>query len=251
MNRRRLEFGRLGFGLFTLAMVAAFVTLGLWQLQRRVEKHALIAALTERLAAAPISLPPSAQWNVLTPTADEFRRVTFSATYAKPDAMVYASGSAIREDMTGPVTWAFLPARLPSGETVAVNTGFVENTMQDRAVEDRAVARLVNDQPVMLTGYLRFPESGGPFTPAANIGKRLWFARDVADMAKQLGWGEGESRLAPFYIDLESPVPPNGIPKPGPLHVHLKDDHMQYAITWFSLAFAVMIAFGVWWRRKA
>jgi cytochrome oxidase assembly protein ShyY1 len=36
--------------------------------------------------------------------------------------------------------------------------------------------------------------------------------------------------------------------------VHLKDDHMQYAITWFSLAVAVLIAFGAWWRgqrRKA
>jgi len=241
----------LSFGLFTLAMVAAFVALGLWQLQRRIEKHALIAALTERLTVAPVPLPLSAQWNALTPERDEFRRVTFSATYAKPDAMVYASGSAIREDMSGPVTWAFLPAKLPSGETVVVNTGFVENTMQDRAVEDRAVARLLDNGPVMLTGYLRFPESGGLFTPAANIGKRLWFARDVPDMARQLGWGVGESRLAPFYIDLESPAPPNGIPKPGPLHVHLKDDHMQYAITWFSLAFAVMIAFGVWWRRKA
>jgi cytochrome oxidase assembly protein ShyY1 len=251
MNGGRLDVGRFGFGLFTLAMVAAFVALGLWQLQRRVEKHALIAALTERLAAAPAPLPPSAQWNTLTPGRDEFRRVIFAATYARPDAMVYASGSAIREEISGPVTWAFLPAKLPSGETVVVNTGFVENTMQDRAVEDRAIARLIDDRPVTLTGYLRFPESGGPFTPAANIGKRLWFARDVPDMARQLGWNEGENHLAPFYLDLESPVPPNGIPNPGPLHVHLKDDHMQYAITWFSLAFAVMIAFGVWWRRRA
>ena len=129
MNFSRLDRGRFGFGLFTLAMVTAFVALGLWQLQRRVEKHALIAALTERLAAAPAPLPPSAQWNALTPGRDEFRRVTFSATYANPDAMVYASGSAIREDITGPGTWAFLPARLPSDEAVVVNTGFVENTM--------------------------------------------------------------------------------------------------------------------------
>jgi cytochrome oxidase assembly protein ShyY1 len=24
---------------------------------------------------------------------------------------------------------------------------------------------------------------------------------------------------------------------------------MQYAVTWFTLAFAVVIAFGVWWRK--
>ena len=58
-------------------MVALFIGLGVWQLQRRVEKHALIAALTERLAAAPEALPPPAQWRALSPAADEFRRVQF------------------------------------------------------------------------------------------------------------------------------------------------------------------------------
>ena len=77
----------IGFGIFTLVMVASFVGLGLWQLQRRVEKRALISALTERLATAPVPLPPPSQWKALTRQADEFRRVTFIATYARgPDA---------------------------------------------------------------------------------------------------------------------------------------------------------------------
>jgi cytochrome oxidase assembly protein ShyY1 len=42
-----------GFAIFTLVMVAIFSGLGIWQLQRRVEKHALIAMLNERLAAPP------------------------------------------------------------------------------------------------------------------------------------------------------------------------------------------------------
>ncbi|MBV8913679.1 MAG: hypothetical protein JOZ05_11650, partial [Acetobacteraceae bacterium] len=67
------------FGVFTLVMVATFIGLGLWQLQRRVEKHALIAALTERLAAAPVPLPPASEWGGLTAAKDEFRRVTFTA----------------------------------------------------------------------------------------------------------------------------------------------------------------------------
>ena len=236
-----------GFGVFTLAMVALFVGLGVWQLQRRVEKHALIAALTERLAAAPGALPQPSQWIALNPASDEFRRVSFTATYQQlPDAMVYSSGSAVREDVSGPGTWAFVPARLPSGATVVINTGFVQNTMQDRPVEDRAVAQLITGQPVTLTGYIRFPEAAGTLTPAENLTKRLWFTRDHLAMAHALGWGE----VAPFYIDLEQPLPANGIPKPGPLDVHLKDDHMQYAITWFALAGAVLIAFAVWWRAQ-
>jgi cytochrome oxidase assembly protein ShyY1 len=239
--------GVAGFGVFTLAMVLLFAGLGVWQLQRRVEKHALIAALTERLTAAPRPLPPSSQWRELAPGADEFRRVSFTATYPHlPDAMVYSSGSAVREDISGPGTWAFMPAKLPSGETVVVNSGFVQNAMQDRVQQDRAVQGLIGNEPVTLTGYIRFPEKAGPLTPPENPVRRLWFTRDHLAMARALGWGE----VAPFYIDLEAPAPLNGVPKPGPLEVHLKDDHLQYAITWFALAGAVMIAFGVWWRGQ-
>jgi cytochrome oxidase assembly protein ShyY1 len=236
-----------GFAIFTLVMLIAFVGLGIWQLQRRVEKHALIAALTERLAAAPRPLPPPVQWSALNPAHDEFSRVSFTATYqSRLDAMVYGSGSAVRGDISGPGTWAFLPAQLPDGETVAVNAGFVPNTMQDRDLQDRAVAQLITRQPVVLTGYIRFPEAAGMLTPAEDHSKRLWFTRDHLAMARALGW----DKVAPFYIDLETPVPANGIPKPGPLEIHLKDDHMQYAITWFALAGAVVIAFAVWWRAQ-
>ena len=282
---RERKRGVAGFGVFTLAMLMLFIGLGVWQLQRRVEKHALIAALDERLAAAPVSLPTPAQWDALTPAKDEFRRVSFSATYQPlPDAMVYSSGSAVREDISGPGTWAFVPARLTgasssevdtgsreedasnqkngapfrfnrngegsSGETVVINAGFVQNTMQDRAQQDRAVKPLMTGTPVTLTGYLRFPEQAGLLTPQENLTKRLWFTRDHLAMARALGWGGDGHPVAPFYIDLETPMPANGVPKPGPLEVHLKDDHMQYAITWFALAGAVVIAFGVWWRTQ-
>jgi cytochrome oxidase assembly protein ShyY1 len=243
---RRGRGGVAGFGVFTLAVVALFVGLGVWQLQRRVEKHALIAALTERLAAPPSVLPPPAQWSALTPEQDEFRRVSFIATYdSRPDAMVYSSGSAVREDISGPGTWAFLPARLPDGATVVINAGFVQNTMQDRVQQDRAVTRLTGEK-VTMTGYIRFPESAGTMTPAENPAKRPWFTRDHLAMARALGWGE----VAPFYVDLETPAPASGIPKPGALEVHLKDDHMQYAITWFTLAGAVAVAFAVWLRAQ-
>jgi cytochrome oxidase assembly protein ShyY1 len=238
---------RAGFGVFTLAMVIGFIALGVWQLQRRVEKHALIAALTERLAAEPVALPPPSQWAALTPAKDEFRRVTFTATYqSRLDAMVYSSGSAIRPDVSGPGTWAFLPARLADGETIAVDAGFVPNMMQDRGKQDSAVAQLITGEPVRMTGYIRFPEAAGMLTPAENLQRRLWFTRDHLAMAQALGW----HNVAPFYIDLEAPVPANGIPKPGPLDVHLRDDHMQYAITWFGLAGVVTIAFVVWLRAQ-
>lgn len=239
--------GAWGLGLIALVMISVLTSLGVWQLQRRVAKHTLITALTERLAAAPVPLPPPAQWNALKQDKDEFRRVTFAATYVTaPDAMVYSSGSAVRTDVSGPGTWAFLPARLGSGETVVINAGFVQNTMQDRAQQDRALASLEARDNVEMTGYLRFPEQAGALVPDPSLAKRLWFGRDTPAMAHALGWGE----IAPFYVDLESPTPSSGVPKPGPLDVHLKDDHLQYAITWFGLALTVLGGFVTWVMQR-
>lgn len=149
----------IGFGAFTLAMLVLLLGLGLWQLQRRVEKHALIAALTARLAAAPVPLPPPSLWRGLRPAEDEFRRVTFTATYQSDlDAMVYTSGSSVRDDISGPGTWAFIPARMADGKTIAVNAGFVPNMMQDRERQDRAISGLITNEPVLMTGYIRFPK---------------------------------------------------------------------------------------------
>ncbi len=237
--------GALGMTIIALVMVGVLAGLGIWQLQRRDEKHVLIAALTERLALAPVQLP--ADWAALNAARDEFRRVTFTATFeSKPDVMVYTSGSAVREDVSGPGTWAFLPARLPDGRAIVINAGFVQNTMQDRAQQDQAVGRLITGAPVTMTGYLRFPETPGLFSAHEDRAKRLWFVRDHRAMALAMAWGE----VAPFYVDLEAPVPPSGVPKPGPLQVHLRDNHMQYAITWFGLALVVLVAFGFWVAQR-
>jgi cytochrome oxidase assembly protein ShyY1 len=234
-------------GVITLVMLVVLIGLGVWQLQRKEEKRLLIAALNERLAAVPVPLPAKDAWRTLTAEHDEFRRVTLVVGGdVKPavqwrDAHVFASGSALRSDISGLGVWDFAPLSLASGATVVVNRGFVPDGQQ-ASPSLSAVA----DRPLTLTGYIRFPEQPGWFTPRADVGKRLWFGRDHQGMAQALGWGE----VAPFYIDLETPVPPSGWPKPGPLDVHLRDQHLQYAITWFGLAFVVAVAAGFWFRGQ-
>jgi len=240
----------IGMTVLALVMTAILTGLGFWQLERRDEKHALIAALNARLAAEPVALPPPGDWSKLNAAHDEFRRVRFTATFEnKPDAMIYTSSSAVRTDIKSPGAWAFLPARLAGGEQVVVNAGFVPNEMQGRAEEDRAVAPLLTGKPETLTGYLRFPEHPGLLTAHENGPKRLWFIRDVSGIAAALDWGQ----VAPFYIDLETPVPAGAVPKPGPLVPKLRDNHLQYAMTWFGLALAVFGTFGFWLfgRRRA
>src|ERR1700752_1344105 len=219
-SRAEMNARRLGFSLFTLALVAMLIGLGFWQLQRRAEKHALIAALDERLAAEPIALPPPSQWPALKPSTDEFRRVRLTAIIDPASSgRVYSSGSAVRDDISGPGKWEFMPAWLPGGGIVVVNIGFVQdpppNSPAGAAGDTQFVVRI---PPPQLTGYIRFPESAGLLTPNANVEQRLWFTRDHLAMARALGWDRDGKPIAPFYIDLESPELVPGV-KPGPLHV--------------------------------
>lgn len=228
--------GIVGFSFFSVVILAVLVGLGMWQLERKAEKRTLIAALDTRLAAAPVALPPPDQWASLTPGRDEFTRVTFRAARAGgPDAAVFTSGSALRPDVTGIGTWNFAPVHVAAGgENVVVNFGFVP--------DGKSPAPATESAPQQLTGYLRFPEVPGWFTPAADVARRVWYARDPHAMAQALHWGA----VAPFYIDLEGPAGSGPWPKPGPLEVHLRDQHLQYAITWFGLAAVTLAAYVVW-----
>jgi len=62
--------------------------------------------------------------------------------------------------------------------------------------------------------------------------------------------GQASGEIAPFYIEQESPVPPGGLPHPAQLKPQLRNDHLQYAITWFGLALTLIGVFGFWVRSR-
>ena len=216
---------------------AALVALGTWQLQRKAWKEGLIAALNERLAAAPAPLPRQARWSTLDPTHDEYRRVTFDATFEKGDALVYASASAFRPDVSGFGVWVFTAAKLADGGVVVVNRGFVPsdtNWKPNVAISPPPSANLV------ITGAMRWPEHRSWFTPQDKAD--VFFVRDPVAIAAAKGWGA----VAPFYIEQESPMPPGGWPQPGKLVPSLPNNHLQYVVTWYGLALVLAVIFAVY-----
>jgi surfeit locus 1 family protein len=232
--------------LLTLVGLAVLIGLGTWQIERKAWKEGLIAALTERLARPPVPLPPPTAWDSLDPAQDEFRRVAFTAVFQhERETQVYTAGSALRTDVTGPGYWVFTPARLPDGRLVMVDRGFVPEDRRDP--RSRPQGQVTG--PVQIVGALRWPEEAGWFTPAPDPARNLWFRRDPAGMAEAKGFGP----IAPFYVAQETPVPPGGLPKPGPLTANLRNPHLQYAFTWYGLAAVLVVVFMsfVIGRRRA
>ena len=225
---------------------AVLLSLGLWQLDRKAWKDGLIATLEQRLSAPPVALPAPATWPRLRAAEDEFLRVAMTAEFLNDrEAPVYTSGSSLREGSSGPGYWVFTPARLADGALVVVNRGFVPDGKQDPGTRpDGEVAG-----PINMVGVLRWPEPPGMFTPAGDPTRNIWFSRDSNAIAAAKGVS-----VAPFYLELESPDPPGGLPQTGRLHPTLPNNHFGYALTWLGLACVLVGVYGTWlfgsWRKR-
>ncbi len=220
-----------------LAALGLLVLLGLgtWQLERKAWKEGLAATLDRRLNDAPVALPHASEWAGMTPANSEFTRVRLRVEFPKAaDAAVYTSGSALRDDVKSQGYFVFAPARLPDGRQVAINRGYAP---------DRTYPKPAG--PEEIVGSLRWPEAPSWFVSDHDAAGDIWMVRDPAAMARVKGWGA----VAPFYIEQEAPVPPGGLPHPAPLKVRLRNDHLQYAITWYGLA-AVLVAMCAIWAVK-
>lgn len=219
--------------LVVLAAFAVLVSLGQWQLSRKVWKENLIAAMTQRLAAPPQDLPAPDQWKTLTPDNAEFRRVKVSGEYLPVrDTYAFVAGSALRNDIKEPGYFVFRPMKLANGRIVAINRGYVPLEYMEQTPAG----------PAEVVGYIRFPEKAAWFMTESNSDGDTWFVRDPQAMAKARGWGE----VAPFYIDQELPVPASGMPRPSALTVTLRNDHFGYALTWFGLAAVLAGVYLAW-----
>lgn len=232
--------------LAVLSVLAAFlvlVGLGTWQLQRKAWKEGLLATLAERLTEAPVALPGPRLWGQLNQAEDEFRRVHFTGTFLNDrEALVYTAGSDIREGAPSGTGYEVItPARLADGHIVLVDRGFVP---EDRRSADKRAEGQVTG-PVEIVGALRWPETRSIFTPADQPDSNLWFVRDsdAIAAAKNLD-------AAPFYVAQEAPVPPGGWPQPARLIPRLANNHLQYAVTWYGLAFALLVVSIAWLLRR-
>ncbi len=226
---------------FAALAVMLFAALGTWQVERRGEKLALIETLDRRLSAAPVALPARAVWPQLGQVDDEYRRVKFSAAFVPgEEALVYAGPSPFPNDMPGAGYWMFALARRGNGDVLVIDRGYVPEDDKDA----QARAAHADAGTIDMVGVMRWPQARNVFTPADDPARNLWFVRDPVAIARAKGWGE----VAPFYIALEAPAPPAGLPRPAPVRPNLRNAHLQYAITWYGLA-AVTIVMLVFWLR--
>jgi surfeit locus 1 family protein len=228
-------------GVATLVGVAILIALGNWQMRRLAWKEGLIAAIAERTHAEPISL------------AEAERRgddVEYLRVKARGKLLNGKELHFYAFDEKDGIGWHILtPLQLADGAVVFVNRGFVPDELKDAAKRQEGQAA----SEVEIIGLARKPETAGAFTPANDAAKNVWYWRDLPDMgAAALGSDSG--RLVPFVIDAElEPRNPGGWPRGGVTQLELPNRHVEYALTWYGLAAALIGVFAAFaaarWRQ--
>ncbi|KIY69153.1 mitochondrial protein required for respiration [Cylindrobasidium torrendii FP15055 ss-10] len=204
--------------------------LGTWQLQRLQWKVNLIDELTEKLQLAPLSLPRKVNLSVLPEFA--WRKVGVKGRFDHAHTILI--GPRVREGVHG--VNVIVPLIREDGTTILVDRGFISNEIAkgfDFSQPDGEVAVL---------GMLRLSQPRNTFTPDNKPEKGEWYWVDVNGMAEFAG-GEKANVQAVLVEEIfdghagdANRKIMHGEPVGRTATVNLRNSHLSYVITWFSLS---------------
>lgn len=228
-------------GLIFLVFPIGTFGLGLWQVRRREWKLNLVADLEEKTTSPPIPLPTD-----LSDLEDlEYRKVTLCGTFDHNREILLGprplmvSGD-IKTEGSGLISsgqsgyLVITPFKLADRNlTILVNRGWVgrkyknSDTRQDGQLEGE----------VVFTALYRKSENRAPFMPNNTKGAPIFTFRDVDTMSEMLS-------TAPIFFDAVDTFP--GGPQGGQTRITMRNEHMSYIITWWSLSLATSY---MWYHR--
>lgn len=219
---------------FTVPALLIMVGLGIWQLERLAWKTALVDSFESRVTAPPVG-PPA---EIEDAGAWQFRRVQATGRFLN-DKELQLTGRPFEGNAGFHV---LTPLVVDGGPTVLVNRGWVP--LDRRRPEARP--ETLPAGPVTIDGIIRVAGQKGAFVPDNEPGRDIWFTIEPGPMAAHLGIGP----VANYYIDALRPsARPTELPIGAVSTIQMRNEHLQYAITWFLLAATLMVVYVVWHRQ--
>jgi surfeit locus 1 family protein len=231
--------GLIGFTALALAMLAVLIGLGVWQVKRLHWKEGLIAGIDARTKGDPISLDRAIA------LAKEGRDPTYYRVRVEGrfdnSKERYLFSQSISDGTPG---WHVItPFTTTQDELVLVDRGFVPDNLKDPST--RASGQI--EGVTTVTGIVRAPDTPGLFTPNNESAANRWFWRDLNGLVSSM-FPTATLEVPPFFIEAEKSDVAGGWPEGGQTRLELPNNHLQYAITWFALAAALIVIYGFYVR---
>ena len=223
----------------TMIALAILVGLGVWQIERLHWKLGLIATINARMAAPADAAPLPAVWGSLDPKALEYHHLRLTGTFRHDKELFYfgqGDEGVAGYDVITPLVLK------DGGGIVLVDRGFIPEEMKDPALRKAGEV----EGEVTVVGVARAPQARDAFTVADDTQRNIWFTRDPRTMGAAVGLGP----VAPFYVEADATPNPGGWPKGGRTRVDIRNEHFQYALTWFGLALGLVAVYLFYHRSQ-
>jgi len=216
--------------------VAVLIGLGVWQLQRLDWKEGIIAQIEARTERAPMSLARALDLARERSNLDYYPVRVEGHFHHDRERYLYALS------LEGEPGWHVItPLETAGGETVLIDRGFVPEALRDPTTRPQGQI----EQVVKVTGLIRGSETPGIFIPENEPERNQWFSRDLAAMSRSMFPG-GTVEVAPFFLEAKAGDVPGGWPSGSQTRLTLPNNHLQYALTWFSLAAVLVAVYAVY-----
>ncbi|WP_417828493.1 SURF1 family protein [Thalassospira sp.] len=207
--------------------------LGSWQVDRLFWKQNLIESRQEQAHMAPIKVPTD---TTLDPA------MAFRAAYAEGVYLNDQEKYLMARTRRGNVGFQLItPLEQPDGRIILVNRGWVPQDYREPETRPESLI----EGPVRVSGVLRLPKQKHWAQPENDALRNQWFYVDVNHMAEDTG----AELASPYYLELDDIPVPGGLPIGGQAKVDLPNNHLEYAITWYSLALTLIVMFILYHRR--
>lgn len=222
--------------LFTVPVFLILIGLGTWQIERLGWKEGLIA---ERKAGlqAPVVAWQEAR-NRLPGLA--WRRVSVTGQFLNDREFLLAARSLNGNPGFHVVT----PFATGDGTVVIVDRGWIPLNRKEPSTREAGRP----EGPTTAVGVVRPAPTKTWLTPENQPGQGVWFWLDLPTIAAATGLGD--RLLTAVYLEADATPNPGGLPIGGQTRIDLPNDHLQYAITWYALAVALLVIYVVYHRQN-
>lgn len=234
--------------ILSVLLIGLCLALGSWQVLRLQWKESLMEELRQAQDAPPLEgrdLPNDAEGL----EALNFRKVRLHGVFVE-DREFHLIGRYYRGTSGYDVLVPFLVRDEARDEAqkpplvLLVNRGWIPLERKEPATRPEPLA--ATNGEVTVDGLLFFPNRGSPFLPDHDVKRNVWFWYDTQRMSVETGL-----ELPPVVVEaVDERHPKEAWPIPrADYTIELRNDHLSYAITWFSLAVAGIVIFLLAHRR--
>lgn len=226
----------------SVVVLAALIVLGTWQVQRLQWKEDLLETIDARIHSEPRPLAEIER--ILSDAGD----VEYWPMRVEGRFLHEGERHFFATHQGGSGYYVYTPLQLDDGRILFVNRGFVPYDRKDPA---RRVEGQVEGE-VTVEGLARNRLDGKPsfIVPDNDLAANIFFWKDIDAMASTAGLPEG-AEVLPFFLDANTAPNPGGFPMGGVTIIDLPNNHLQYAVTWYGLAAALVGVLAVWaWRSR-